>query len=94
MEPRCFICSQDATGWHYITIAASSEEEARKIITEMFPGDSELNIIQVYRVADCPQMGHSAEKNTPSKRNLTNMQIVYLRGTALWPNLTDPDKLR
>ena len=20
------------------------------------------------------------------------MQIVYLRGTALWPNLTDPDK--
>lgn len=54
-----------------ITIAASSEEEARKIITEMFPGDSELNIIQVYRVADCPQMKDIlAEKNTPSKKEL------------------------
>jgi len=39
-----------------ITIAASSEEDARKTITEMFPNDSELKIIQLYRVADCPSI--------------------------------------
>jgi len=39
-----------------ITIAASSEEEARAVITEMFPADSELKIIQVYPESQCPSI--------------------------------------
>lgn len=48
-----------------ITIAASSEEEARAVITEMFPADSELKIIQVYPVSQCPSIKDIlAEKTT------------------------------
>lgn len=49
-----------------ITVAASSEEGARNTVTQMFQDTHELKIIQVYRVADCPQIKDILAEKTAS----------------------------
>lgn len=49
-----------------ITIAAVDEAGARATINEMFPADSELKIIQAYRVADCPSIREILAEKNPS----------------------------